>query len=241
VCLAAWWRPPGVVGPTAQPYAPGMNKKADGSRIRALREERLWTQEQLAEVSGIGLRTLQRAEQGESVSVETLKALGALFKIDADELVAREGAAKKPRPPDHNLALLPRLVGASQIGELIQGHGYVFSNDDPKTSNETEALAAFLDNLRDWGDVWGEIGPGERLKAAMGLREQLDELEALGFWAFGMKRPKLVQAGAGDPLRWEVAYVVVVRAENPSIVKKAGEDESAVLPTLVPVKSPIAF
>ena len=41
-----------------------------------------WTQEQLATVSGVSVRTIQRIERGETASVDTLKALAAAFNID---------------------------------------------------------------------------------------------------------------------------------------------------------------
>jgi transcriptional regulator with XRE-family HTH domain len=215
------------------------NRKVDGARLRKLREERMWTQEQLVEVSGVALRTIQRAEQGESVGVETLKALASVFKVDGDVLVLRDPPAAPAPAPEHKVVVLPRLTTAGQIRGLLPGHAYAFMNDDPQTPDETNALGAFLDNLRDWGDVWSDISVGEQLEAAKGLREQLAGLEALGFWAFGMMRPKVVPCPEGEPMRWQVAHVVVVRSTNPSIVKKDGEEGSAVLPILIPLKGSV--
>ena len=41
-----------------------------------------WTQEQLAIVSGVSVRTIQRIERGETASIDSLKALAAAFNID---------------------------------------------------------------------------------------------------------------------------------------------------------------
>jgi transcriptional regulator with XRE-family HTH domain len=54
--------------------------------IQKLRLQRGWSQEQLAEVSGLSVRTIQRIERGQTASVETLKALGAAFEIDFSQL-----------------------------------------------------------------------------------------------------------------------------------------------------------
>jgi transcriptional regulator with XRE-family HTH domain len=43
-----------------------------GVNIRFQREERAWTQEHLATVSGIDVRTIQRAERGENISADSL-------------------------------------------------------------------------------------------------------------------------------------------------------------------------
>ena len=85
--LAGKWRVPGVVSRPDATYVAAMAKKTNGQRVRELREERLWTQEQLSEVSGVSLRSIQRVEKGEAVSMETLKNLAATLDVDADELV----------------------------------------------------------------------------------------------------------------------------------------------------------
>ncbi len=66
-----------------------MDMKAKSSLIRKYRTERLWSQEQLAEISGLGLRTIQRLEARGSGSQESIKALAAVFNVDADTLLWR--------------------------------------------------------------------------------------------------------------------------------------------------------
>lgn len=52
------------------------------SIVRRLRTERGWSQEHLAEASGISLRTVQRIETGLAAAPDTLQALAAAFQID---------------------------------------------------------------------------------------------------------------------------------------------------------------
>ncbi len=54
--------------------------------IRKLRLHRSWSQEHLAEISGLSTRTIQRIERGQNPSLESLKSLAAVFEIDASEL-----------------------------------------------------------------------------------------------------------------------------------------------------------
>jgi transcriptional regulator with XRE-family HTH domain len=54
--------------------------------IQKLRLQRGWSQQQLADLSGLSVRTVQRLEQGQSASVESLKSLAAVFEIDFSEL-----------------------------------------------------------------------------------------------------------------------------------------------------------
>jgi transcriptional regulator with XRE-family HTH domain len=54
--------------------------------IQKLRLQHGWSQEQLAELSGLSVRTIQRIERGQTASVESLKALGAVFETDFSTL-----------------------------------------------------------------------------------------------------------------------------------------------------------
>lgn len=69
-----------------------MDMKAKSSLIRKYRTERLWSQEQLASMTGLGLRTIQRLESRGSGSQESIKALAAVFEVEADTLFWRDGA-----------------------------------------------------------------------------------------------------------------------------------------------------
>ena len=56
--------------------------------IRKLRLERSWSQQQLAEYSGLSIRTIQRLEKGQVPSEESAKCLAAVFEVDANDLIA---------------------------------------------------------------------------------------------------------------------------------------------------------
>jgi transcriptional regulator with XRE-family HTH domain len=54
--------------------------------VRKLRIEKGWSQETLAEVSGLSVRTIQRTERGGNASLETLNALAAVLETDLASL-----------------------------------------------------------------------------------------------------------------------------------------------------------
>ncbi|WP_046007458.1 2TM domain-containing protein [Pseudoalteromonas rubra] len=54
--------------------------------IRKLRLQRGWSQEQLAECSGLSIRTIQRIERGQDPSLESLKSLAAVFETSIASL-----------------------------------------------------------------------------------------------------------------------------------------------------------
>ncbi len=56
--------------------------------VQKLRLQRGWSQQQLAELSGLSVRTVQRIEGGQNATVESLKSLAAVFEVDFQELRA---------------------------------------------------------------------------------------------------------------------------------------------------------
>jgi len=72
-----------------------VDMQIDSKRIRSEREKRAWSQEQLAEVAGVALRTIQRVETTGAGSYETAKAIAAVFEVDVSQL--RPAIATNPR------------------------------------------------------------------------------------------------------------------------------------------------
>ena len=63
-----------------------MNIKVNAEKIKKWRAERCWSQEHVAEIAGISLRTLQRIENGRAVSRDTAMALASAFEVDLSAL-----------------------------------------------------------------------------------------------------------------------------------------------------------
>ena len=59
----------------------------DSDRIRSEREKRAWSQEHLAEVAGLALRTIQRVENTGAASYETAKAIAAVLELEVSEFM----------------------------------------------------------------------------------------------------------------------------------------------------------
>lgn len=103
-----------------------MQFRADAEKIKRWREERHWSQEHLAELAGIGLRTVQRIEKGEQASGESIKALAAAFNVDAMTLTVdakSEAAEAAVRTHAEGLAALKLSfwihLGSWGLGMLI--------------------------------------------------------------------------------------------------------------------------
>lgn len=68
--------------------------KVDTKLIKALREERAWSQEHLATVAGLSARTVQRLEADGNASLESKMAIAAAFDVEP----ARLTPAQEPVP-----------------------------------------------------------------------------------------------------------------------------------------------
>lgn len=95
-----------------------MDMKVDPSYIKAQRERRAWSQEHLAEVAGLGLRTIQRIEKTGNASYESARSLAAVFEMDVAELRVAQPAPMAPTAVRANVALRPVL---GVLGALVAG------------------------------------------------------------------------------------------------------------------------
>lgn len=54
--------------------------------VRTLRKKKGWSQEELAAICGLNVRTIQRVESGNTASLETLRSLASVFEIELSKL-----------------------------------------------------------------------------------------------------------------------------------------------------------
>ena len=95
----------------------------DAVKIKRWREERHWSQDHLADLAGIGSRTVQRIENGEKASYESVMALAAAFNVDVVALTVdptRQAAANDKAVAIKGLASV-RLSFWIHLGSYILG------------------------------------------------------------------------------------------------------------------------
>lgn len=94
--------------------------------MKSLRLKRGWSQEQLAEFSGLNARTIQRAEKGQSIGSESLKSLAAVFEVSADELkvmIAAETESSIVAELDEEQAHAMRLKAQEKVKSIKYFYG----------------------------------------------------------------------------------------------------------------------
>lgn len=70
----------------------------DPSRLKQLREQRAWSQEHLAALSGLSVRTIQRLETSGAASHESRLALAAAFGLDPADFAPDNPSPVTPLP-----------------------------------------------------------------------------------------------------------------------------------------------
>lgn len=85
--------------------------RPDAERIKALRIQKTWPQEQLAQVAEVSPRTIQRIEGGGNASYETLRSIASAFDVETEELLmARADILQSASPPDNGEQAAPPIT-----------------------------------------------------------------------------------------------------------------------------------
>lgn len=66
-------------------------KMTVAEKVKVYRLKKAWSQEQLAEIASISVRTVQRTEKGQKPGLETLSSLASAFEVNVSELMADAG------------------------------------------------------------------------------------------------------------------------------------------------------
>ncbi len=113
---------------------------------------------------------------------------------------------------------LVRLTSGQDLMAVVEGAcAYAMGHDELENDPEVELVASFLQELEDWGDLWRDVGAGERTRISFQLGRDLKAIEEAGFAVFGGRELQRIEGGAAAPTDWPVAIVKVVRVSNPDI------------------------
>lgn len=198
---------------------------------KCIREASKWSQEALAATAGLDVRTIQRIEAGQPVSVTTRRALArglgytnpdvfedpefitgvhALF----DGLRKVQDEEVQEQFPDHMRMSVARVTSGEGLARVAyEANAYLFNADEAIASEAKELAASIFDFLRDVGDLGDDGSFSERLGYQRSLGELLEQLEALGAACYsGFRTTKIVGASWVDktPHALTIGYLTVV-------------------------------
>jgi transcriptional regulator with XRE-family HTH domain len=91
-------------------------------KLKKLRAEKGWTQQQLAEICSLSLRTIQRVEISGIASLETSKALAAAYELERSSLMLEVLSIDKKEKPNISvwIPVLTFLLGLFAGGMLLK-------------------------------------------------------------------------------------------------------------------------
>jgi transcriptional regulator with XRE-family HTH domain len=166
--------------------------RCDPQKLRQFRERKGITQEKLARDSRAGLRTIQRAEGGQSIRSETAAFIAEALAIPMSELRAEDNSADIQKNGSDNLITLRRVNSGKALIETLHRSDMcrLDCDVDPDGSNvETlKALASLIEaripDPLSWTEehLFGSLA--ERLEATARLNDYLRELEPQGIGVF---------------------------------------------------------
>lgn len=114
--------------------------------------------------------------------------------------------------------IAPRITTGKEALAIVTGaHLFDFDYDEPSIINELDLISNFLQTLKDWGDIGQELEQSERVRTGYNLSKDISQLDNYGFAVFGILQTRRYKVG-GDMGDWLVAYIRVLRKDNPDIL-----------------------
>jgi len=179
--------------------------------IRTAREARQWSQEQLAEISRLNVRTIQRVEGGETASLDTRRALADAFGCEDIDALSKPflipsaeewRAAKENFDREHvTLTALP-LTSGRQLARLAESFSMDLSEPAFElTRAAAEEFAVLVDYFRDYRDCAELYSEIQKLEIYDELQAHIDALRGLGVSLRYAERKLKVKWGSGQPER----------------------------------------
>ena len=142
--------------------------------VKELRISRQLSQEQLAQMSGLNVRTIQRIESGKNASVESLKCLSSALDVDLSALNQQKFVIDKNSENWRNLPLLlkiwfvfnflqfrPKREAAHTVEVVSHVSGFIFCflgliNEAALVGGLIMLTTGYLFHLLKWqGDKYG--------------------------------------------------------------------------------------
>jgi transcriptional regulator with XRE-family HTH domain len=141
--------------------------------IRMLRETRHWSQEQLADLSGLNVRTVQRVEKAMPASLDTRRAIARAFEFEDIDVLSKPflpsdetvKVAKERFEREYVTLAAQPLTTGRQLAKLAAGSTMDLSEPAFEMGREAEQsfaeLVDYFREYRDCADMYNESGKFE--------------------------------------------------------------------------------
>ena len=183
-----------------------MSKYSYAARVKTMREERAWSQEHLADVSDVSVRTIQRIERSRPASFESVMAIAAAFNVDVTEL--RDAAPSIYLSPECSSVV--SMISDYWHEDSVRLEEWLGNLRQKRNLAEQEAQHGRCLNLDMKGPIEAAEAEVQRLSAQIGHVERLTERVKAGFPY--LERPGFEEAidACGEVSVWKVFSEVPV-------------------------------
>ena len=188
--------------------------------IKFVRAQRKWSQEQLAELSGLSVRTIQRLERGAPSDLDSRRAIArALDLDDIDALnkpfvfpTAEEFAEAQAKFEREHISLpaLP-LTSGKQLAQLAADSGMDLCTSGFEMARDADiAFASLTDCLRDFRDAADLYCEVDKFNVYDDLEQRIVALAGMGVGLrYAVRQVALKTEGAdAKPFQTTVLYLV---------------------------------
>lgn len=191
-----------------------MEKNPIALNIRKFRQSRHWSQEELAVVSGVDVRTIQRAESGRPIALDSLKAIGAAFDTTIESLSASPEELNRHLEEfqeKFSVIELQPLEAGPDLHDFLHTDAFLLQRVGTFSDEQADEFAEFEQELKDYGDLWGDLEPLQRREGEKHLEGIIQRLRSVGVSAsIGTHTMNLRPQAGGPSLRMSMLYVAVV-------------------------------
>lgn len=193
--------------------------------VKMFRESRRWSQEQLAEISRLSTRTVQRVENGDPSDLNTRRALARAFEVEDIDFLnkpfsipTREEleAARQAFDREHITLDAHPLTTRRQLAGLAETHSLDLCTPgfdlERQPAESFAALVDYLHEYRDCADLYGEV---QKLDIYDELQAHIDALAGAGVslrYATRKVRLGSRENAEAQPFEASVVYVVTYPA-----------------------------
>lgn len=197
-----------------------LNPEELAALIKIMRDIRKWSQEQLSEISGLSVRTIQRVEKGQPSDLDTRRSLArALDFEDIDALnkpyhfpTEDEIKAEKVKFDRENITLkaLP-LTSGKLLAQLAETTSLDLITQGFEMAREAEETFANLtDHFREYRDCADLYQERDKLDIHDGLQRDIDRLKELGVSLCYASRKVAVKFRdtSAEPMEMRTLYLV---------------------------------
>lgn len=195
--------------------------------IRMLRDAKGWSQGQMADISKLSTRTVQRVEEGQPSSLDTRRALASALGFEDIDALNKSHAIPTPKQLAEQKALFDkehltlkaqRIETGKQFGRLMeQASANMFHESLELPPEASQVFARLTDFCREYADCDELYSAVDKLDVYDELEQMVTELADLGFvLAAATRNTQLLTKGATEGVPVTVVYVVVFpRGEEP--------------------------